>query len=263
MDLGIPKFNTKKELFDFIVSNEEIIFAEKKSQLKKADGVYFAPVSLNNINAVKSAPTSLLDKDEIDVKVIINTTNIMDSHKDVHIPGLWDKSLSENTRIKHLQEHQMRFDKVISDKDDLNAYVENYTWKQLGFNAEGKTQALVFESKVKKSRNEYMHDQYAKDNVDNHSVGMRYVKLVTCINDEDYGAQFEAWEKYFPQIINPGEAEKSGYFWAVTEAKAIEGSAVVMGSNPITPTINVKEEVIVEPTLVEIKAMAIKSWLSK
>ena len=34
--------------------------------------------------------------EEIRVNVIINTTNIIDSHNDLHLPGLWKKSLQEN-----------------------------------------------------------------------------------------------------------------------------------------------------------------------
>lgn len=261
----LPEFKTKKELFDHIVENEEFILEEKMATIKNADGVGFVVPVDKQFNTDKSTPNSILEKEVIEVVAIINTTNIMDSHKDVHIPGLWDKSLNENKRIKHLQEHVRKFDHVISDKDDLKAYVKNYTWKELGYDAKGKTQALVFESKVRKERNPFMHEQYAKGNVDNHSVGMRYVKMVTCINDEDYGAQYEAWEKYFPQVINSEEAEKSGFFWAVTEAKCLEGSAVVDGSNFVTPTTSVKD---IETTSEEVKAesvkiKAIKTWLAK
>ena len=38
------------------------------------------------------------------------------------------------------------------------------------------------------------------------------------------------------------QAEEQGYFWAVTQAKLIEGSAVVLGSNPITPTLSNKND---------------------
>ena len=36
-------------------------------------------------------------------------------------------------------------------------------------------------------------------------------------------------------------ADNYGYFWAVTEAKVVEGSAVVKGSNAITPVISIVE----------------------
>ena len=262
--LTLPKFNNKKELFTYLVENKDDLIYQKKEQFKKADGVGLTPVLPHgDVNATKSTPqSSLLEKDVLDAIVIINTTNIMDSHKDVHIDGLWDKSLLENKRIKHLQEHKMSFDAIIADKDDLKAYVKTYSWKELGFDANGKTQALVFESKIKKERNPFMHEQYAKGNVDNHSVGMRYVKLVLCINDEDYGAEKEAWDKYFPMVVNSEEAEKSGYFWAVTEAKCIEGSAVVNGSNFVTPTHSIKNiEFETEKSEDEKYMEAVKNWL--
>ena len=263
MKFELPTFKTKKELFDHIVKNEEYILDEKMAEFKEADGVGFMTIADKNIDATKSTPQSLLEKDVLDAVLIINTTNIMDSHKDVHIPGLWDKSLSENKRIKHLQEHVRKFDHVIADKDDLKAYVKNYTWKELGYDAEGTTQALVFESKIRKTRNPFMHEQYAKGNVDNHSVGMRYVKIVTCINDEDYPEKKENWDKYYPQVVNQAEAEKYGYFWAVLEAKCAEGSAVVDGSNFVTPTqaiknISVETEEVKSDPYVE----AVKSWLA-
>lgn len=267
MAFELPTFKTKKELFDHLVKNEEYILEEKMAEFKKADGVGFLVVTdkaVGKDQTDKSTPSSLLEKDMIEVVAIINTTNIMDSHKDVHIPGIWDKSLKENKRIKHLQEHVNKFDHIISDKEDLKAYTKTYTWKELGYDADGETQALVFESKVRKERNQFMHEQYAKGNVDNHSVGMIYVKLVTCINDDDYGAQKEAWDKYFPMVVNQKDAEKSGYFWAVTEAKVREGSAVVDGSNFVTPTTSIKQlNVIDEQTVEESKyKQAVKNWLS-
>jgi hypothetical protein len=42
-------------------------------------------------------------------------------------------------------------------------------------------------------------------------------------------------------IANKSAADEKGYFWAVTEAKLIEISAVVIGSNRITPTQSVTE----------------------
>ena len=165
----------------------------------------------------------------------------MDSHKDVHLPGLWTKSIKENKMIMHLQEHKMEFDKIIADGSDLKVYVKNYSWKELGYKFEGTTQALIFESTIKADRNIFMFKEYKNSRVKNHSVGMRYVKLILAINDDSQGAEFEAWEKYYPEITNKEAADESGYFWAVKEAKVIEGSAVPMGSNFATPTLEVKE----------------------
>ena len=171
---------------------------------------------------------------------VINTTNLMDSHDDVHLPGLWDKSLSENKYIMHLQEHKMAFDKIIADQDELKAFVKFLKWSELGFSYEGQTQALMFESIVKAERNKFMFDQYRKGYVKQHSVGMRYVRLILAVNDDEWGAEFDAWNKYYPEIVNKERADDKDYFWAVPEAKVIEGSAVPLGSNWATPTMSVK-----------------------
>jgi hypothetical protein len=180
--------------------------------------------------------------DSIQVRAIINTTNLMDSHKDVHLPGLWKKSLQESDRrLMHLQEHKMEFDKIISDKKDLKVYTKTYSWKELGVKLEGNTEALVFDSTVKQKRNPYMFGMYKDGNVDNHSVGMQYVKMLMAVNDEEYQQEFENWEKYYPEIANKEEADNTGYFFIVKEAKVIEGSAVPIGSNWATPTLDIKE----------------------
>ena len=103
-----------------------------------------------------------------------------------------------------------------------------------------------------------MFDMYRKGWVKQHSVGMRYVQLFMAINESDdkyYREEYEVWEKYYPQVINQKDAEELGYFFAVTEAKVIEGSAVPLGSNWVTPTQSIIEStkdqpvIITDPTL--------------
>jgi hypothetical protein len=48
----------------------------------------------------------------------------------------------------------------------------------------------------------------------------------------------ENWDKYIGKVANVEQAEEEGYFWAVTEAKIVEGSAVLFGSNRVTPTLS-------------------------
>ena len=232
--MEIPTFDTKKELFDFLVTNKNKLIAAKKAVIKHADGV------VCNAPVLASVNKQIEDSDELRVKAVINTANFLDSHMDVHIPGLWNKSLSENKNLMHLQEHKMAFNSIISDGEDLKATAESISWKDLGYNWEGKTEALIFDSLIRPDRNKYMHEQYQKNRVKNHSVGMYYVRLILAVNDESYGAEFEAWEKYYTEIINPEAANEKGFFWAVREAKVIEGSAVPIGSNTATPTLEPK-----------------------
>ena len=257
MKIEIPDFGSKTEAQKFVFENQSKLIAQKKSVTKEADGIGMSSILFaNKKDAEKSSPINLETTTEILVKAIINTTGLIDSHQDLHIPGIWNKSVKENKSILHVQEHKSwEFKSIISDGSDLEAVVKNYKWKELGFDFAGETEALQFNSLVKESRNEFMFKQYAKGFVKNHSVGMRYVKIVMCIDNKDYGAEFEAWEKYLPYAVNPEVAENRGYFWAVTEAKAIEGSAVPLGSNWVTPTLSVEnKEEPSKDTLYQIEA---------
>ena len=235
-------FNSNKDMFSALVENKDVLMAQKKAIKKEVDcGIIVSPVIVKNKPEVNKEEGNIIDPvnlNELKVVVIINTTNFLDKHGDVHLPGIWNKSLSENRMIMHLQEHEMEFDKIISDGDDLKAYVKNYTWAELGYSFQGVTEGLTFESTIKRNRNEFMLNQYANGWVKNHSVGMYYVKMDFAINDEDYPNEFEAWNKYYPEIANKELADEKGYFWYVLEAKVIEGSAVPVGSNSATPTID-------------------------
>ena len=245
MKIDLPKFETKEALFKHLADNQEDMIYQAKSVVKYGDAIYTVMPYTNKGETSKSTAGS---PDQLKVRVIINTTNIRDSHKDVHIPGLWKKSLNENRRIKHLQEHQMSFDKIISDKNDLKAFTKKYSWRDLGVDKDGDTEALVFDSLIKRDRNNYMFDQYKLGNVDNHSVGMHYVNIKLAINseDEDYEKEKAIWDKHIDSLLNKDEIEKDGYFWAVYEAKAIEGSAVPIGSNQITPTLTPTKDTLIE-----------------
>jgi len=235
-------YATKKEMYSALVENKDILIAQKKAIKKEVDcGVVVNPIIVRDKQEANKQDGDIIDPinlNELKVVVIINTTNFLDKHGDVHIPGLWSKSLSENKMIMHLQGHKMEFDKIIADGEQLKAYTKTYTWAELGYSYEGMTEGLTFESTILRKRNEFMLNQYANGWVKNHSVGMYYVKMDFAINDEDYPNEFEAWNKYYPQIANKEVADDKGYFWYVLEAKVIEGSAVPIGSNSATPTLD-------------------------
>lgn len=237
--MNIPKFNTQKELFNFLIENEKDLTSFKKHTLKTADAFsYSESFDIEDKEAYKGVINNepiLEELNTLKLKLVINTTNWLDSHGDVHIQGLWSKSVSEQKLLYLLQEHKMEFDHIISD--EVIASTQSYTWKQLGLQINGKTEALVFDANINKSRNEFMFKQYAQGYVKNHSVGMRYVKMYLCINDSGSGQYFDYWNKYIKEVANEQEAKDRGWFYAVTEAKLVEGSAVVMGSNIITPTL--------------------------
>lgn len=243
----MKQFNSLEDKFKYYKQNKDLLIVEKKSALKKADAISFCNVNFIEKDFAEKSENENINTEinKLKVKVVINTTNLFDSHEDVHIPGIWKKTLKDRQIALFLQEHEMKFDKIITDK--AIPTVKNMMWSNLGYNYIGSTQALIFDAEILSERNDYMFGQYKNKYVTNHSVGMQYVNLFLCINSTDkYFADEKAnWDKYITYVANIEDVKANGLFWAVTEAKLIEGSAVVMGSNFITPTLEINE---IEPS---------------
>lgn len=233
--IQVPEFADKTKLYDWLIENKSALIAQKKSAVKYADAFGYAYQFISDKgDAVKSEaiPDTAT---KIKVRSIINTTKIMDSHSDVHIDGLWNKSLKETKDNYLVQEHDFSFKGIITD--NVHAFAKYIPWSELGYAGyEGNTQALVYDSIISKEESPMMFEKYRTGKVKQHSVGMRYVKIEMAIDDPRYEKEKAVWDKHIDVIANKEAAEEQGYFWAVTEAKNIEGSAVVRGSNHITPT---------------------------
>lgn len=239
--MRIGDFVSKEDFFRYIKDNKSKIVSEKKSAIKYADAIDFI-----NVKAIEKSEFAIKENMSMDISdngiitrnLVINTTNYLDSHLDVHIPNLWKKSISENPTTYLLKSHLRDFEYVITDS--AIPYVKNMNWTDLGLNSEGKTQALIFKAEISRDRNEFMYEQYLKGYVKQHSVGMKYINIFFCVNSDDryFIEEKKNWDKYYNEIVNKEIADKEMCFWAVTEAKLIEGSAVLFGSNPITPTLS-------------------------
>lgn len=239
-DFAGHQFDSKKELHYALVNHLALVKSVKKGAVKFTDDLNFGAYSANESGVVTKANTyeGEVNAHEIQRKVVMNTTGLLDSHGDVHLPGIWKRTLSHSDKKLHLQEHVRSFKSVISD--DAHAFVKTMTWEELGEKYQGSTEALIFDSLIKESRNKEMFDQYKQGWVNNHSVGMGYVDFVVCIDsDEKWAREYkDNFEEFKGYIVNPEDLGVEGYFWAIKEAKLYEGSAVLMGSNWVTPTLD-------------------------
>ena len=240
--MDIPTFETKEQLFKHLIENKKELMSLKKAATKQADSFSASPTLFSTHNGKTTKSENQETENAFKLRLVINTTGILDSHDDVHIKGLWKKTIKEKKDLYLLQEHKLLFESIITDK--VQASTQDYSWKDLGINKDGSTEALIFDVELDEDRNPFMYKQYQKGYVKQHSVGMRYVDIVLCVNTDEKWAKEEKenWDKYISEVINKEEAEEQGYFWAVTQAKLIEGSAVVLGSNPITPTLSNKND---------------------
>lgn len=238
--IKIKSFDNQEEQLKWLFDNRNSLTDQRKAECKKTDAFSFMTYAVDEKGERLKADAQVDPQaNTLKVRCIINTTGLLDTHTDVHIPGIWKKSLSESKLFYLCQEHDLSFKGIVTE--EIKAYTKKYAWKDLGLDLEGETEALVFDSIISKERNEYMFQQYQKGYVRNHSVRMRYMKEYFCINSDAYPDQLDNWNKYIKYVANIEDAEAKNYFWAVTEAKIIEGSAVVKGSNWVTPTLEATE----------------------
>lgn len=241
-------FATKKELFKYLSENKAELIELKKAARKFSDDTGFLTfvVADTVANKAKYLYENNEDAGTLQRTIVANTYNWMDSHGDVHLSGLFGKSISERgNKIPHLHDHVFTLDARVGKP---KSFAEKaISWRELGVGKTGMTEALFMESEIRRSYNEKVFNDYLNNDVDQHSVAMQYVKIELAINDpEEYPNEYAVWQKVITLLGNRKAAEEAGYFWVVSEAKLIEVSAVLLGSNELTPTLGNKNQPLLD-----------------
>lgn len=236
------EFDSKEELFKALKNNKERICKIKKHSVKHSDSIQVPEFTKKDLT-IKGIELPGFDKDSI--YAVINTTNYLDSHNDVHLSGIWNKSVNEQQgNISYIVNHDLAIGKEIAYEKDVEMMLKEFKFSDLGYSSDMITQALIFKVKKENIIMDLVKDRVEKKIPSQHSVRMQYVKLDLAIDstDEDFKEEKRIWDKYKDSIANQ-KALEQGYFWAVSEAKIyLEGSMVVRGSNDITPMILGKSE---------------------
>lgn len=228
-------FTDKMDMIRFMQKNREEMFAVKKAEYKtKSEALLNNGIFEKEFNPMIEDITG----DFIQVKTIINTTNVIDSHLDLHLQGIWNKTVSDNPFSHHLKSHKNDFEFVISDR--AKSYNEKMNFKDLGLKIDMQMEANINEFVLERKKLPLMFDAYKNGEVREHSVGMIYVNFDLAYYDEESQKEIDFFNRMKAQSINPEVADENGFMWIISEAKKREGSAVVFGSNSITPTLSVK-----------------------
>ena len=229
-----------KEQIKNLIANKAETIEFKKAQFKSCDAAIMVDKDVVSVNKALSTSKEH-DTDSVIKRTIIgNTYNWLDSHGDVHLKGCFTKSINERqSKIWHLHDHLQQSAAKVGKP--TRVYEKEVQWSDLGVTKRGNTTALMMDTDIMKDLNPSMFTQYKNDDVDQHSVGMYYVKIDLAINDPEEKEEYKVWLDVIDLIGNKEAAEEAGYFWAVKEAKLIEISAVLEGSNTLTPTIEAKD----------------------
>lgn len=236
IEFGDKEFSTKEEIFDALLKHmPELIQLKKAAVYKSAEKGQYSFFDVKGLDASKAS----FSMDSNCVYPVINTTLYMDSHKDCHFNGIWDRTLKANAgSIFYVMEHNLKVGDVIAWPENVKAMVKMVPWSFVGKDYPGETQALIYEIPKTAIVNKQASDVISEKKPVQGSVRMQYVKMTLGINDKrkDFAEQKAYYDANIDKIANKSDVEEEGYFWGIEEAKIIkEGSMVLFGSNDATP----------------------------
>jgi hypothetical protein len=234
-------FETKEQMFKELMVNKEFIIKEKTSNILKSCEKGLSIVANQDaiFKALETNKALKLDSDYY--YFVVNSSNILDSHRDLHVKGNWDKSVKEQQgKVYLVFDHQLKRNEIIAMKEDISMFTAEIPFSLIGKNYDGDTYALIYKVAknriVNKDAKEWLNDGYSLEA----SVRMQYVKIELAVNtnDTDSVKEKETFDKYIDVIANKNEFKDLDYFWVVKEAKNVQESSLVMfGSNSATGTI--------------------------
>lgn len=231
---------TRKEKIKSIIENKNEMIAIKKLAMKFSDSFNVVPKIYKHESANKSElPQDTEDK--IYRTIIANTYNYMDSHDDVHVKGVFTKTIRETKKLFLLHDH--KFETTAQTGNIIKSYEHDGAWKDFGLDISGSTTALLQDVEIVKSFNPSVFDKYKNGDIDQHSVGMMYEKIALAVDDITDKDGYALYTSILPTLGNADKAAEQGYFFVVSEARLRETSCVLMASNDLTGIYNSNKQV--------------------
>ena len=234
------EFETKEDLFKALAENETLIVDAKKAQIYKSidKGLQIVTDQKGIEKALTSEENKGLKFDDNYYYFVVNSSNILDSHNDMHVDGNWKKTVKEQQgKVYLVFDHTLKRSEIIAMQKDIEMLTAKIPFSLLGKNYDGESYCLIYkvakDKIVNKEAKQWLEDGHKLEA----SVRMQYVNIETAFNtnDKEYAKQKENYDMYFPLIANKEDFEEIEYFWIVKEAKNVyESSLVLFGSNGAT-----------------------------
>lgn len=262
MRVVIPEFKSDLALFAYLKQNKKDIIKQKCLAPIKSDDFDYGCLSIkaNSLEKIGKSVSKAkgedptLGPDEVSVDVITNMAGWCDSYMDVLIPDCWDETIkvkgpSGQQLIYHLKNHSYTTDAIIGR--DVKMSSKWIDLSQFNINSSIKQgQALIGSSIVKERYDKKCFELYLDDEIKQHSIGLRYLRIYLCVDstDEDYKEEKSNWDKFYPYVINKEKVDNRHFFFAVTEIKLLEYSAVLFGANELTTVQGISKDEPLEST---------------
>jgi len=232
-------FETKEALFDALRSVHKEIITRKKEQIYKSceKGSSLTAKPIDPLKLSDSIKNLAIDSDYY--YIAVNTTKILDSHKDLHLNGIWNKTVKEQQgKVYLVADHKLELDKTIAKREYIEMFTANIPFALLGKPYEGDTEALIYKIRKDKIINKAAKEWLDSGDAIEASVRMQYVDMMFAANsNKEEDKQFKSnYDKYINEIANKEDFEDEIlYFWPIKQAKnKFESSLVLFGSNNTT-----------------------------
>jgi len=247
-------FETKELLFAELKANKELILAEKKSQIQKScdkgNTLISRSISIaKSLEAIKD-----FDVDDNFYYIAVNSTNILDSHKDLHLKGIWNKTVKEQQGKNYLvADHELKLLSTIANKEDIEMFTQMLPFSAIGKTYKGETEVLIY--KVAKAKVRESYKEFLEGNIEA-SVRMQYVSINLAMKSTSKGdeSELKTYMDNIDLIANKEDFEDEIlYFFTVSEAKNVkESSLVLFGSNESTGMIQAAKALkkTIEPIII-------------
>jgi len=235
------KWDTENMTLAEIVKNKKSIIKTKKQTPIYSECQINKAATLQTKGIGTKAAGESDDPNRLKVTIVGNTALWCDSHMDVLAVGSYSKSVNEQgANIPHLRDHIHTLEGKIGKTQKV--YTEMIGVEDLGITSDVKqTEVLLMDSEVVKEWAPKIFQLYKDEEVKQHSIGLQYVRVILCANNPEYKDEFANWEEHYSKVINKEKIDERGYFWFVTEIKIFEISAVLFGSNEMTPTVSTEK----------------------
>jgi hypothetical protein len=236
-------FDSKEELFVELKANKSEIVAIKKAQIlkshEKGTGIKARPLDYSKL----STETKGIKFDEDYYYIAVSTSKVLDSHDDLHLDGMWNRTVTARQGKNYLvADHELKIDNTIARKEYVEMLTAIIPFSALGKDYEGDTEALIY--KVRKDKVIHAKAKEWLDSGDDieASVRMQYVDIVLAMksDDKDDIKERKNFDELYDSIANKADFEEEiMYFWGIKEAKnVLESSLVLFGSNSTTGQIS-------------------------
>ena len=238
-------FESQQDLFKALRENkDEIISLKKANILKSIDkGISIKVKALNFIKSdtIKSLPFEI-DKDYY--YLAVNSTRVLDSHRDLHLDKMWNKSTKEMQGKNYLVDtHILTLKTTLVKKEHIEMFTAIVPFSAVGKNYYGDTEVLIYKFLKSKLRDEDVKEWLESGDDIEASVKMRYTDIVLAMKSQskEDEAELKNYNNYISLIANKDDFEDDIlYFWAIKQAMNVhEASLVPFGSNSSTGQIKI------------------------